>query len=70
MASRADAQYTSNQRSGNGAKDRKELEGYLSDLSVAICGLGAARPDILLSVALGFGSCNAMLTLQQAVESV
>ena len=54
----------------NGATDREELKGFLWDYSVAIRGLGASRPDILLSVALGFGNCNAMLTLQQAVESV
>ena len=53
-----------------GGKERKELEGYLLDFSVAICGLGAVRPDILLSLALGLGSCTAMLTLQQVVESI
>jgi hypothetical protein len=53
-----------------GAREREELDAYLSNYSVAICSLEASNPDMLLGVALGIGSCTAMLTLQQAVESV
>ena len=53
-----------------GESGREELDSYLLDYSVAICSLEASNPEMLLGVALGIGSCTAMLTLQQAVESV